>query len=61
MGHGLSINILVLVSTRTVKKIDLMTNCKIDYCGALPIKQIIAALLADFYAKNGLNRIIPRE
>ncbi|MBQ4787810.1 hypothetical protein F9U39_00080 [Pectobacterium versatile] len=44
-----------------LKRIELMINCKIDYCGALPIKQIIAVLLTDFYTKSGSNRTISRE
>ncbi|KHN92444.1 hypothetical protein KKH3_24710 [Pectobacterium actinidiae] len=35
-----------------------MVNCKIDYCGALPIKQITVMLLTDFYAKSVLYRTI---
>ncbi|WP_320703992.1 hypothetical protein [Pectobacterium aroidearum] len=56
-----SVSIFGCWSAREPLKNELVVNCKIDYCGALPITQITAALLTDFYAKNGFDPIIFRE
>ncbi|WP_320696887.1 hypothetical protein [Pectobacterium brasiliense] len=56
-----SVSIFWCWSAREPLKKELMVNCKIDYCGALPIKQITVVLLTDFYAKSGLDRTIFRE
>ncbi|UYA60983.1 hypothetical protein NAL19_2887 [Pectobacterium sp. F1-1] len=53
-----SVSIFWCCSAREPLKNELMVNCKIDYCGALPITQITVVLLTDFYAKNGCDRII---